>query len=749
MPVRLAHPARATRLARPMAVTPGLPLVMAATVLSLCFSFPPVLAQALITQPVLPLLNGAPSAQPPSVPPLQLSAPGAGAVAQAPAAPVSPGMPAIAFSTPSAPSEPAQPQVASLPPALVPDSPPVPNATPRTASRGSAILLDQANYWSAQGRPELAQQALERLLLIEPNNPDVLATAAEVSALNGERGAAGAYVARLNKVAPGTPAAQRGAAAREVASVDQAALSDARRLAQAGQREASIQRYREIFPNGEVPDVYASEYYQTLASASLQGFLEARAAMEAVVARNPENRPLQLAFAQMLITRETTRPEGVERLRVLSRSPDVAGSARAAWRQALLWQGPSGETFTQLEEYLQVFPADPEILEKLEEARPAVQDPMAAVRMQAYEIMATDQRESERLLETALAANADDVDAMIGLGMIRRAQKREADARRLLDRATELVPDRRDDFLRTLGYVSPEGVPYPEPGQFVAGAGRGGAGARAGRGTSSAASRASIQAWRALERGQLDEAQNLAQRLARGTAAEQTDAANLLGQVALQRKDLGTAELRFRESLSRRPNQPEVQSSLYATLVQQGRFDDADRFAAQSGYRPTTNTQAFRAAALRDRAQREVDVDSRIALLRGALAAQPDNVWAAHDLSRLLKTRGQLAEARRLERELAGRGTTDSLYAAALLADYDGRVAETVSRLDAIPAGRRTPEMNVMLDRNRRSLEVRRLGAAARGNPRSPAAQRLVALAGQPDPSGATQAEVIRIFSWL
>ncbi|WP_458096732.1 tetratricopeptide repeat protein [Roseomonas sp. WA12] len=744
-------------------------LLLAATAVpagvALLFPAAPAFAQSLVSQPALPLLNGAPASPAPAIPPLVVPAAGSTASSQprttpaaplptaqnpAASAPVSPGLPPIAFSAQPATPPPAAPvPSAALPPVGQPAGP------PRTASRGSAILLDQANYWSAQGRPELAQQALERLLLVEPNNPDVLATAAEVSAQNGERAQAEAYVARLNQLAPGTPAATRGAASLRIATVDQAALSEARRLAQAGQREAAVQRYRDLFPNGEVPDVYAAEYYQTLASISLQSFLEARAATEAVLARSPENRPLQLAYATMLTTRETTRPEGIERLRALSRSPDVAGSARAAWRQALLWQGPSGETFTQIEEYLQVYPTDPEMAEKLEEARTSVQDPMAATRMQAYEVLSTNQREAERLFEQAIAANPDDVDAIVGLGLIRRSQRREAEAKQLLDRATALVPDRRDDFLRTMGYVSPEGVPYPEVGSYASGrGGRGAAGAataglRGGRGSSGTGTGPSVEAWRALQRGDLNRAESLGQRLARGTAAEQADAANLLGQIALRRRDYGTAELRFRESLSRRPNQTDVQASLYGALVQLGRFDDADRFAQQSGFRPTTGTDGLRSDALRNRAQREADADQRIALLRSALAAQPDSIWAAHDLARLLKARGQQAEARRLEGELVRRGSTDALYASALLSEYDGRVAETVSRLSAISPAARNPDINTMLERNRRSLEVLRLEVAARGNPSSPAAQRLVALAAQPDESGATQAAVLRAFGRL
>ena len=106
-------------------------------------------------------------------------------------------------------------------------------------------------------------------------------------------------------------------------------------------------------------------------------------------------------------------------------------------------------------------------------------------------------------------------------------------------------------------------------------------------------------------------------------------------------------------------------------------------------------------------------------------------------------------EARRLERDLAARGTPDALFAASLLSNADGRLAETVARLDAIPPGSRTEDGRRLLEANRRVLEIRDLERAARGNPASEAARRLVALAAQPDPGGETAAAVIRAFNRL
>lgn len=603
---------------------------------------------------------------------------------------------------------------------------------PVTSSRGGAVLLEQANYWRSQGRLDLAQGSLDRLLTIEPNNPNVLATAAEVAALNRDRAAVQAYVTRLNAIARGSPAAVRAASALRMASIDEGMLAEARRLAQTGQAAAAIRRYRDIFPDGVVPDAFATEYYQTLSSISPQAFAEARAAMEGVLARNPEDRALQLAFAQMLTFQEPTRPLGIERLRALSELPDTANAARAAWRQALLWQGPGEATIAAIGDYLRHFPTDPEISKKLEDSRPSPTDQIGQLRIRAFDLMKTRPAEAERLFEQALAANPQDVDSTLGLGMLRRAQRREADARRLFERAVELAPDRRDEFLRSMGYVNAQGVAY-------------GAGGNA-RGTRPVTGPA-LQAWRALERGQLDEAEELARRMPQGTAAEGAEMAKLLGLIAARRRDYDTAELRFRESLARRPGQRDVQAALHDSLVQRGRFAEADRFAAEAGYSPATNTASFRAGALRAEAARTPDVDASIALYRRALAAEPNNAWTAHDLARLLKTRGEQDEARRIERDLIRRGTPDSLYAAGLLAEYDGRPADAAARAEAIRG--RNADANALLARNRRVLEVQRLEVAARGNPRSAAAQRLIAMAAEPDPGGDTRAAVLRVFGRL
>ncbi|MBP0494782.1 tetratricopeptide repeat protein [Pararoseomonas indoligenes] len=617
----------------------------------------------------------------------------------------------------------------------------------RSGPRGIAVLIDQANFWSAQGRPELAQQALDRLLTVDPNSSDVLLAAAEVAAQNGDRPTAEIYVARLRQMAPDSPQRAQAEVALRAASVDQAVLNEARNLAQAGQREAAMQRYRQLFPNGEVPAIFAAEYYQTLAGSSAEYFEEARSGLERAVARVPENRPLQLAYAQLLTYNETYRQEGARRLRALANEPTVGAAARAAWRQALLWLPSDPDTADELQAYLESNTGnrDAELEAKYEEAKATRISPSITYRLSAWAAMeAKNYEASERDFRSAIESDPQDAESYAGLALLRKIKGRYAEAREFFDKAVQLAPFREEDFRSRLGDLSGR-----ETAPATAGRGTGGNGGRSGGGNAGPPS-ASYLAWQSLQRGQLERATENANRALRGNANEKLQGEIVLGLVSLRRNALPDAEARFRRILAARRNVPAAQAGLFEALQRQGRQADADRFLADSGFRPPEGALGSRSAALRQQAEQTRDPAAKIALLRGALSSDPNNVWVAFDLARALKASGDTAEARRIEAQLSARqGASDALFASALLANADGRISESVDRLEAIPDRARTADGNRLLDENRRVLEVRQLERAARGNPQSPAARRLLALAGEGDQTGETQAAVIRAFSRL
>ncbi len=582
-------------------------------------------------------------------------------------------------------------------------------------TRGVQALLDQANYWRLQNRPELVVRTLERVLAVDPRNADALAGAALAQAQSGNRPAAEAYLARLRQVAPNDPRVSETDINVRAATVDQGALAEARRLAQAGRTAEAIARYRELFRGNQPPDAYAVEFYQTLAGTEA-GFPEAQAGLGRLSARFPQDQRLQLALAQTLTFRDSTRGDGINRLRQLSQNPEVSNTAVAAWRQALIWQGNNPAVIPDMEAFLQRYPNDTAITQRLEEVRnsPAGRpDPAAEGRIRAFEALNAGRLgDSRRDVEAAIAANPNDSDALGGLGVVRLREGRFAEARSLLERAVAANPDSRQQWQQALS------------------------------GASYAADLASARA--ALARGDLNTAESALRRAIGSNAADRADAEALLGDLALRRGDLAGAETRYRAALARRPNLGAAASGLFEVLNQQGRFAEAEALRGRIGsIGGGNNPQEQRANALRAEAQRTPDANQSAALLAEAIRTDPGNPWARLDLARMYARMGRGAEGRQIV-EGSGVSTPDQLFAAALFAQEDNRPEDVQRYLSGIPVRVRTADMNRLLASSRTDAEARQATNLYRGGRRQEGRAALVALAARPDPTGATASSAIR-----
>ena len=605
-----------------------------------------------------------------------------------------------------------------LPPAALAEAPSLPPAAPAAGGQEGAIaaLLDQANYWRLQNRPELVLRALERVLAVDPRHAEALAGTAQAHAQLGNRQPAESYLARLRQVAPGDPRLGETDITVRAATIDTGALAEARRLAGAGRAAEAVQRYHELFRGAAPPDGYAQEYYATLAGTE-QGHGEARDGLARLAARSPGDLRLQLAHAQVLTYRDATRQDGIGRLRQLAAHPEVANTATAAWRQALLWQGPGRELVPALQAFLERVPNDAEIARKLAEAQnPPAGAPDAASlpRIRGFEqLNAGRLREAQRDFETAVGRNPEDAEATGGLGLVRLREGRYGEARSLLERAIRLAPGRRDQWQRAL-----DGAGYA---------------------ADLAAARGQLQA------GNLDAAEATLRRAAGRGTGDRADADALLGDLALRRGDLAGAEARYREALGRRPNLGAAASGLYEVLQQQGRFAEAEGLQHRAGG-PLAggDPMAARANAIRAEAQRQPDPAAAVALLRQALQADPSSPWIRLDLARMLARQGHGTEARQLMEAAAAGGTPDGLHAAALLAEEDGRPAEAVDHLGRIPVRLRTADMNGLLARTRVAGEVQAAADLWRGGQRAEGRARLIGIARRADPQGTAAQLAIR-----
>ena len=224
-------------------------------------------------------------------------------------------------------------------------------------SAAAKVLLDQANYWRAQGRSQDAESALQRLLLLEPDSVEALGLLAELQAERGDRAAAQASLTRLRAVRPGDPRVAAAEQAICLGSIDPAGLAEARRLAHDGRNAEAVARYQRLFRGNDPPAGLAVEYYNSLAGT--EGSADAaRSGLGRVVAANPNNLRAQIAYAQLLTYQEPTRAEGIQRLAVLAQSPEVAAVASKAWRQALEWLPISAPSVPAYQSWLTGHPND-------------------------------------------------------------------------------------------------------------------------------------------------------------------------------------------------------------------------------------------------------------------------------------------------------------------------------------------------------------------------------------------------------
>ena len=70
------------------------------------------------------------------------------------------------------------------------------------ADAASAALIEQGNYWQAQGRADLAEESWKKLLSVQPQSTDAMYGMAQVELSRGNSEAARTWIARLRTANP-------------------------------------------------------------------------------------------------------------------------------------------------------------------------------------------------------------------------------------------------------------------------------------------------------------------------------------------------------------------------------------------------------------------------------------------------------------------------------------------------------------------------------------------------------------------
>jgi len=219
------------------------------------------------------------------------------------------------------------------------------------------VLIDQGKYWQSHKRGDLAEQAWQKVLRIDSQQPDALYGMGIVLADRKDGSGAQQYLARLRAAAPNYPSLPELARRLGESSPSDQAVNDARRLAQSGQAASAVQTYRQALGAKPTDPQLAMEYYQTLGGTP-QGWEEARRGLEQLAREHPDDPRFALAYAQHLTYHEANRRDGIERLAQLSRDSTVGAQAQASWRQALLWLGVRASDAPLFQAYLTAVPDD-------------------------------------------------------------------------------------------------------------------------------------------------------------------------------------------------------------------------------------------------------------------------------------------------------------------------------------------------------------------------------------------------------
>ncbi|WP_251978189.1 cellulose biosynthesis protein BcsC [Salinicola avicenniae] len=519
-------------------------------------------------------------------------------------------------------------------------------------------LFEQAAFWQARQRSDLAAQALQRVLESDPQNQQALYRLGRLAIDAGEDDRAERWLERLREVAPDGALAERLRQALDRGRIDPAGLSRARALAAAGNAEGAAREYERLFGDEPPPWDLAPEYYETLAGTD-GGWERARAGLEQLAGRDAGNAQIALALARVLSYRKATRRESINDL---GEMPSFA-ETRVAWRQALLWLDATEDDQRLYERYLQRYPDDQAVREYfLAKTAAAEADPAAQARQQGYE--ALDEGELSRArtaFEQALADNDADADALAGLGLIALRRERFAEARDRLGQAIQAAPAPRDDWVAAF------------------------------RSASFYAELDGVRQLAAADR--FNDA--LAKLMPLTNESGQTGRAARLLAADLERRrgNPVDAERWYRRVLNASPGSVEARQGLVVVLRDQQRWQEATM-----AMRGLSATQQAALGDPRKEQARELRAEAGTLLSRGqrdtaherlsqALALTPEDPWIRLDLARLYQLEDKPYQASFVMSPVLGADATpEALQAGAMLAAEQSRWADAETLIARLPA---------------------------------------------------------------
>jgi tetratricopeptide (TPR) repeat protein len=315
------------------------------------------------------------------------------------------------------------------------------------AQSATEALLDKAHNLEARGRIDMAAQTWQQVLLADPNNVTAIAGLARAAKLAGNSADANKYLDRLRAINPNDPNIARVQTMMTQQS-QTAELTQAGKLAEAGQYAQAMTIYRQVFGSTPPAGDWSLAYYET-ESATDDGRAHAIAGLRALVDKYPQDSRYQVTLGRILTYNPKTREEG---RKLLQRHPDDPKAVEAL-RQSLVWDSQNPATAADIRAYLmkhndtqlatalknqpkRAAAAVPQTPEQIAEAE---RNRVEGARIAAAYAALNGKRieEAEQRFKEILSTQPDSGKALAGMGFVRMQQSNFGGAISFLEQAEQ------------------------------------------------------------------------------------------------------------------------------------------------------------------------------------------------------------------------------------------------------------------------------------------------------------------------
>lgn len=319
-------------------------------------------------------------------------------------------------------------------------------ATPAKAAHPAVnpleIYISRARAQDAQGRHDLASANWRQVLLLSPRQAEALAALARYYHEAGDAANAKIYADRLRAIQPQHVELKANSSSAD----DKSILEQASRLGQEHRYREALDLYRKVLGENPTSGDWAVVYYQTEAAIP-ERQAHAVQSLRNIVSAYPANPNYALALAKVLTYNPATRAEGFHMLQQLHGSPQVTEEARAAWREALLWDPSNASAQESGAAYLARYP-DGELEEKLrtgQQARVRSESDSTPEEAQAYRALQNgDLASATKQFSDLLKKPGQSARAHMGLGYVAMKQQD-------FDGAVEHLESAKNEGLRSSG----------------------------------------------------------------------------------------------------------------------------------------------------------------------------------------------------------------------------------------------------------------------------------------------------------